>query len=447
MKLKFNVKGIASALTVMVVFLVFSAFFGAVAAIGGVTMAVGVAVASPTSQAEATGGTEYNETTEYIDMKDVQRKVELYKPYQTPIISLLSANKKGTCNSWEKKYFAIDSRGLDTTVTSATTLSGNSTTLVVADASFFTLNNTVFFPITGATLVATGSRTLMGIITAIPAANTITVLLVNPGESLSASDFTGVACRRGGSALNPKAASTGSWAMMPEPDFNYTQSFMEQVDIEDFQEKMKKQVDWNIADMKRGAIDDFKLQLERTWLNGAKSVSNVLIDGQTQRIYTAGGFLQDTGIPVSADVSLSTMTEKTLNGLMKDIFTGNNGMKSRFLLGGADFMEALANVTADKKYILSKETNVKLGLDFVRLVSVFGTLDVCYYEQLDLLGREKDALVIDKSNIATADLYPFNIRAIDQKTSGIAKVTSSAIEQTSTMLIKNKKTHRIILGV
>lgn len=445
MKQKFKIQGIIGVLLVAVTLLAINVCMAALLPFG-VTMAVGTAIASPPSQRDVTGEATYVETTEYIDMKDVQRKVEEYKPYQTPILTLMSTNKKESCESWEKKYFAIDSRGLSTTVTSATTISSGTTTLTVANASFFTKNNTVFFPITGSTLVLTGSRTLMGIVTGIPEANKITVLLVNPGASLAASDFTSVVCQRGGSALSPKAASTGSWAQMPEPDYNFTQSFMEQVDIEDFQEKMKKQIDWNLPDMKRAAVDDFKLQLERTFLNGVRSYKDVLIGGQSQRIYTCGGFLQDTGIPVSDSITLSTMTEKILNGIMKDIFTGNNGMKERYLFGGADFIEALENVTADKKFILAKDSYSELGLKFVKLVSMFGTLNVAYYEQLDLLGLEKKAIVIDKSNISTADFSPFNIRPIDLLSSGIAKVTAAAIEQTSTMLIKNKTTHRILVG-
>ena len=413
--------------------------------VAGVSMAVGTAIASPPSQRDMTGGDTLSATTEYIDMRDVQRAVELYKPYQTPILTLMSDNKKETCTSWEKKYFAIDSRGLSTTVTSATPIANHSTTLTLANSSFFTRNNTIFFPITGATKVAY-AHTLMGIITALPDVNKVTVLLVNDHANLTASDFTGVACQRGGTAMNPKSAMTGSWAMVPEPDSNYVQLFMEQVEIEDFQEKMKKQIDWNLPDMKRQAIDDFKLQLERTFLNGVKSYKDVLVDGQLQRVYTCGGFLQDTGIPVSSSITLSSMTEKILNGIMKDIFTGNNGMKTRFLFGGADFIEALENVTADKKYIMAKETVSYLGVDYVKLVSMFGTLNVAYYEQLDLLGRPKDAIVIDKSNVSTADLEPFNIREVNLKDSGIAKVTSASIEQTSTMLIKNKTTHAILVG-
>lgn len=447
MKQKISLKGIAGVLMVMIAALVLGSAFGAVAAGSGIIYGIGTAVAGGlVDQQTITGGESYSETTEYIDMRDVQRKVELYKPYQTPILTLMSENKRETCESWEKKYFAIDARGMSTTVTSATTISNKYTTCTVADGSFFTKNNTVYFAISGTTKVNSG-RTLMGIVTGIPEANKITVLLVNPGDALAASDFTSVACQRGGSALNPKAASTGAWGAIPEPDYNYVQSFMEQVDIEDFQEKMKKQIDWNLPDMKRAAIDDFKLQLERTFLNGIRSVSDILVDGQSQRIYTCGGLLQDTGIPVSDNIGLSSMTEKILNGITKDIFTGNNGMKNRFLFGGCDFIEALENVTADKKYILAKETYSHLGVDYVKLVSMFGTLNVAYYEQLDLLNRPKDAIVLDKSNLVSADFEAFNIRPIDLKSSGIAKVTSVAIEQTSTILIKNKVTHRILKGV
>jgi len=437
--------GIGSVLMVFLSVLALVLFIP-VFSVAGVNMAVGTIITSPASQRDMTGGDTLVATTEYIDMRDVQRAVELYKPYQTPILTLMSDNKKETCNSWEKKYFAIDSRGMSTTVTSASVLSNHSSTLTLANSSFFTKNNTIFFPIAGATKVAYG-RTLMGIVTALPDVNKVTVLFVNDDTGLVYTDFSGVACQRGGTAMNPKSAMTTSWAMVPEADSNYVQLFMEQVEIEDFQEKMKKQIDWNLPDMKRQAVDDFKLQLERTFLNGVKSYKDVLIDGQAQRVYTCGGFLQDTGIPVTDNIDLSALTEKDLTGIMKGVFTGNNGMKQRYLFGGADFIEALENITADKKYILAKETVSHLGVDYVKLVSMFGTLNVAYYEQLDLLGRPKDAIVIDKSNVSTADLEPFNIREVNLKESGIAKVSSASIEQTSTMLIKNKTTHAILIGV
>lgn len=443
MKTQKFLKGIGSIALVFITMLALALWMPVVA---GVSIATGTAAAAPLDVEQMTGGDSHSTTTEYIDMKDVQRKVELYKPYQTPIYTLMTSNKREKCESYEKKYFAVDSRGLSTTVVSASAISSGVTTLTVADSTPFTRNNTVYFPITGNTHVAAGSRTLMGIIMNIPETNKITVKLVNPESGLAYGDFSGVEMQRGGSALNPKAASTGAWAIIPDPDSNYVQMFMEQVEIEDFQEQMKKQIDWNLPDMKRAAIDDFKLQIERTFLNGVKSMTQVLIDGQSQRVTTCGGFLQDTGVPVSNAITLSTMTEKILNGIMKDIFTGNNGMKTRYLFGGADFIEALENVTADKKYILAKETVSYLGVDYVKLVSMFGTLNVAYYEQLDLLGRPKDAIVLDKSNISVADFSGFNIREIDLKTSGIAKVTAAAIEQTSTMLIKNKTTHRILIG-
>ena len=438
-KILFTLGGIMAVMLSVILFAVFTPVMA------GVYLATGTAVASPVSQNEVVGGDGYDEAHEYIDMRDVQRKVEEYRPYQTPILTLMSNNKKETCESWEKKYFAIDSRGLATTVVSASTITANTSTLTLVDSSFFTKNNTAYFAIGGAKI--THGRTLQGLVVGIPEAGKINVVFTNNAAGLVAADLSGCAVQRGGSAMAPKAASTGSWAQMPEPDYNYVQLFMEQVEIEDFQEKMKKQIDWNIADMKRGAIEDFKIGLERTFLNGVRSTKEILIDGQVQKIWFCGGILQDTGVPVTDNVDLLHLDEKTLNAHCKLIFTGNNGSKNRFLLGGADYIEALENITADMKYIMAKETNSVLGMEFVKIVSMFGTINVAYYEQLDLLGRPKDALVIDKPNITMADLEPFNIRDLDLKSSGIAKVTSAVIEQTSTMLVKNKTTHRIFCGV
>ena len=442
MKSKFNIKGIASILAVMILALVVGTIFGAFA-IGGVVLGIGVAVAGePVSQQIAEA------QTDSINMPDVQRKVELYKQYQYPISTLMSDTSGGTCESWKHEYFAVDARGLDTEVSTGGVLANGSITLAVANSLIFTKANGVFFTtITGATKINAG-RSLNGIVTGV-GDGAITVKLINPGGALAASDFTGVPIYRGGSAHNEKTASTTAWGVLPEMDYNFVQYFMEQIEVTDYQEMMKKQVDWNFADMKRMAIDDFKLQRERTFLNGVRSETQILVDGSSQTVYTAGGFLQDTGVAVEGNITLSTLTGKVVNGLTKSIFTGNNGSKKRYLLGGADFIESLENVYVDGKYILAKQTDVVMGIEFVQIVSMFGVLDVAYYEQLDLLGKAKTAIVIDKANISTKDLKGggFNVRPLDLKTSGISKVNAAAIEQYSTMLIKNKATHRILQGV
>jgi hypothetical protein len=439
MKRKFNIKGIASILAVMILALVVGTIFGAFA-IGGVVLGVGVAVAGePVSQQIV------DAQTNSINMPDVQRKVELYKPYQTPLLTLMSDQSNGTVEGNEYQYFAVDARGLDTTVSSGATLANSSITLAVSDSLIFTKNCGAYFTsITGATKISSG-RSLAGIVTGVTE-GFITVKLVNPGVALAASDFTGVKVYRGGSAHNEKTASTTSWGAIPDMDYNYVQYFLEQIEVTDYEDMMKKQVDWNFADMKRMAIDDFKLQRERTFLNGVRSKTSILVDGSSQDIYTCGGFLQDTGIPVESSITLSTLTGKIVNGLTKNVFTGNNGSNKRFVLGGADFIEALENVYVDGKYILAKQTDVVLGIEFIQIASMFGVLDVAYYEQLDLLGMAKTAIVIDKANIGTKDMKggAFNI---DLKTSGISKVNAAAIEQYSTMTIKNKITHSIWQGV
>lgn len=447
-----QIKFLASILLVFVVGLAVTALMGALA-VPALAIAVGSVVAGGTiTQQEVTGGDSYDESASYLDMKDVQRRVVEYKPYQTPMLTLMSANNVANCQSWEHMYYAVDARGLSTTVTSGTTIASAQSTLTVADSSFFTKYNTVFFTgITTSTTKISSGRSLVAIIVAFPAASQITVQFLNPGTTLAAADLAGESIYRGGSAQNETAASTTAWGVLPETDYNYVQTFMEQVEEAEFQKLMKKEADWGMADLKRMAIEDFKMQRERTFLNGLRAVSNITVDGSTKRFYTAGGFLNDTGIPVMADEDLSLIgsSSATFVGWLKTIFTGNNGSKSRYLLGGADMIEAIEKVNIDNKFLLTRETETVLGIDFVKIVSTFGSLNVSYYEQLDLLGKEKTAIVLDKANIFTGDLKGagFNVRKIDLKSSGIAKVDAAAIEQTSTMLIKNKNSHHIIEGV
>jgi len=452
MKRLLNFKGLISLAVLMTVGL-FVAIIAGLLIPTSVFAAVGEVVAGGTlTQQIATGDDAYSETTQYLDMKDVQRKVELYKPYQTPLLTLLSQNNVASTDSWEKQYYAVDARGLYATVASSTAISSDVSTLTVDDATMFTKRNTIFFTsITTSTTKISSGRFLVALVLSRPTSTTLEVQFLNPGTTLAAGDLAGAVIYRGGSAMNEIDASTSAWGKMPEKDYNYIQMFMEQVEESEFQKIMKKEADWGMADLKRMAIEDFKLQRERTFLAGIRGVHNVDIDSETKRIYTAGGFLNDTGIPTMANESLSAIgsSSATFVGWLKDIFTGNNGSRSRFLLGGADLMEAIEKVHVDNKFLMAKESQVVYGIDWVKMVSTFGTLNLKYYEQLDLLGKEKWGMVIDQPNILTCDLIEngFNVRPIDKKSSGIAKVNSAAIEQASTLLIKNKNTHHIIQGV
>ena len=448
-----KIKMLASILLVAVIGLALFSVMGIFAASGAI-FAVGSVVAGGTvTQQAATGGDTYSETTEYLDMRDVERKVMEYKPYQTPLLTLVSKVGGEPVESWEAKYYAVDARGMETTVSAATAISSNVTTLTVGDSSIFTRYNTVYFPVAGATKVA-GGVWLTGIVYAFPASNQVTVKLLNgktDGDLANSDIVTGAKVYRLGSAMNEKAASTTAWGVLPETDYNYVQIFMEQVEQSEYQKLMKKEADWGFNDLKRLAIEDFKIQRERSFLAGFRSATNLTIDGQTQRFYTSGGILNDTGIPVNSSFDLSDFvtTPNLIVPVIKSLFTGNNGSKERFGFLGADFTEAMEKANFTDKQIMAKETETIQGIKVTKLVSTFGTINLMYYEQLDLLGKEKTAMFLDTNNIHPKDLAGkgFNVRPLDYKSTGIAAVDAAVIEQASTLLIKNKATHLIVNAV
>jgi hypothetical protein len=211
---------------------------------------------------------------------------------------------------------------------------------------------------------------------------------------------------------------------------------------------MKKEADWGFNDLKRMAIEDFKIQRERTFLAGHKTVTNITVDGQTQRFYTCGGILNDTSIPVNSTFDLSDLvtTPNKIVPILKEAFVGNNGSKQRYIMMGSDFTEALEQANFTDKQIMSKETETVLGIKVPKIVSTFGTLICLYYEQLDLLGMEKTAMILDMDNLYIKDLkgMGFNVKPIDYKSTGVANVDAAVIQQASTLLVKNKASHLII---
>ncbi len=414
----------------------------------GMTMAIGTVVAGGTVTEKAATDDSYDEN---LNIADVERKVLEYKSYKTPLISLIQKVGTSPVESAVAKYYAVDSRGMSTNITSATAINSNETTLTVADSSIFTLRNTVVIPSVGGNKVSSG-RELVGYVISKPATGKITLYLFNAAPSLSESDITGEVYRLG-SAQSETAAQADVFGLLPESDYNYVQLFMEQIEESEFQKLMKKEADWGYGDLKRLAIEDFKMQRERTFLNGLRGEHTITINGKTEKIYTCGGILNDTNIPVISSFNLSDFESNPQNfiPIIKSAFTGNNGSKERYMFLGADFAESLekANIAKVSKNILSKEHEVINGITVTKFVSTFGVLRTLYYEHLDLLGKAKSSLIVDPNNLHIKDLkgQGFNIREIDKKKLGQSKVNAAVVEQTSTMLIKNKATHLIVNAV
>lgn len=450
----FKLSGLASLLLVFIAGIALYSIMDALSATN-IVLGVGTVIAGGTvTQQSVTGDTSYSETTEYLDMRDVERKVELYKPYQTPLLTIISDKGKGDpVESWEAKYYAVDARGMSTTVSAATTITSHVSTLTVADSSIFSRNNMIFIKGLKGAVYVTGGVYLTGLITSFPGTNQITVRFLNDGGTgpVAAADLVSKTIYRMGAAHNETAASTTPWGIIPDTDYNYVQIFMEQVEESEYQKLMKKEADWGFADLKRMAIEDFKIQKERSFLGGYRSETQITVDGSSKRFYTCGGILNDTSIPVNSTFDLSDFvaTPNLIVPVLKSAFTGNNGSKERWMLLGADFTEAIEKANFTDKQILAKETATIMGIKVTQMVSTFGTLNLMYYEQLDLMGLATTALILDINNIYVKNLKGkgFNVKPIDYKSAGIANVEAAVIEEAATLLIKNKNTHLIINAV
>lgn len=427
-------------------------------AINHISFAVGVVTPSGViTQQNVVGdptetGAASDTSHEYLLSSDVEKIIQLYKPYQTPILTYISQMGASTSESYKKDYYAIDARGMTTTIVAVhTTLSAHVITLEVADSTIFTKDNHVYFTeITTATTLVGSGRFLVGHITAIPLANHITVKLLNYGTSNADGDFTnGMNIYRSATAANESSASATPWGGYPEMDYNYIQFFQEQIQMSELYMINKKAAEWNYGDVKRMAIEDFKLQKERAFLGGYRCEYTTTSGSVVSRHYSCGGFLNDPLIPYMGSITLSSLGSDTVTNIMKTIFAGNNGSKNKILLGGADFIEALENVKSDNKYMKTTESSVLLGVDIVKAVSTFGALETMYYEQLDNIGKPKTAIVIDKAFTKPCILKgkAFSVRDLDLKSAGLSSDSASVLEEWVTMLIMNKNAHHILQGV
>jgi hypothetical protein len=160
-----------------------------------------------------------------------------------------------------------------------------------------------------------------------------------------------------------------------------------------------------------------------------------------------GGFLYFNKNVFMYNISNATkegLTKDDLNNLMAHTFSGNNGSKTRIMLRGSDFARRAQMLNDVQKWSTQMTPKQKYGFEFTGISNLFGTLDSLLYTQLDELGMESCAIIIDLDNIALVEAEGLAVEELDLRKSGQKNVDASYVTQKMTFELRNPNTHVLV---
>ena len=368
---------------------------------GGVTITDATAGATATTGQEVTGE---NDPDFYA--KAVDKRITKMRPMRTPIDQITrKAEQINRVKSMIVKYYSVSTRPIKTTLTAdVAEMTGTSSVLTVADASLFSETDTIRvcnvkgYKADGATQ---DDKDLMLYVVGKNDDGFPNVIAVNGKKGTNGNSKVPELSKdavliRMGRAASEIDVETGNFYNLPEPQEQYCQKFMMQVEQSTFDKMWDKEVDWNFNDMEEDGIYDMRLGMENSFLFGIKG------KGKDPRksgadVYFTGGIYwmagKKMGLGTVAD-GVATITDDEMVDFLKDLFTGNdsgNGRKVGF--AGSDALAALAKMKSERFKVV-KEVE-KWGLKFTSFDSNFGQFLVMHHELLDLNGKSDEIFVID----------------------------------------------------
>lgn len=381
----------------------------------------------------------------------ISDKITELKPSATPVDTILRELVKNelsispTIKSWEYKYYSVDSRGftdaVDTEVAAATAnrAEGYTFEVIVGAVHIWNVDDVcAFVGVDG----ASGTGEFVGHVTSInTSTNTLTMIAVN-GTGTNGADNPLIAAATVmiwlGNAKHELDAQTDPYHIFPQPEVNFAQRFMAQVEESLFMFDADKEVKWNINDHRIQAMYAYRMGQELATLFGAKGYKKI---GNDYYHHMNGITKLVTGTTTYTDAS---MAKADLYKWSKAIFSGNSGSEKRYVFGGGDWMQQFSALEPVEKQMNASNTEVVYGITFNKIITNFGILMVMHHDLFNSIGWGKKALVLDLANIERVTRKNMETRKLELVKSGQRYANAYVLDETITVATRYPDTHKII---
>jgi len=407
--------------------------------------------------------------------RDVDEVVLKINPMSTPLLQITSYASSAEIDSQEFEYWSVGPRITRTTIKSdmvpATVNKADRFKLEIDDAGFVTKDDTIrvvgykgFEPGSSTTKTASvvlyngtaASSQTMG-----DAKEDLVLHVINVDEETGYPvcvcvngkkdgkngfklPFTlkaGTVLIRMGKSCGEMDAQTGRFHNYPEPEIQYTQNFMFQVEQSTFDKMTSKKVKWDFSDIEEAGIRDMKIAQENTYLFGVKRKLRHPNKENFNQYFTGGlwwmaGKDEEIGHIENGE---AVIQDDDLVNFARRIFVGSAGNKRKVLLCGSVMLEKFGQIKSDRFRL--KETVDVWDLTFSRFHTDFGDILVIYDEQLDMNGMSAWGFCIDPEYIKKKVFLSLKRTVLELKKSGQRNSDAVVLQEVAGVYLQYADAH------
>lgn len=431
-------------------------------AVGGVMLGqVGTVIAGQASTVENV------ETAEPgLHLDDIDSVVTKMWPAYAPLDQLLRTGLKDTrrgTNSLKVRHYAVETKPFDDVVTGAIVAANQqSFDLPVGNVSLYGVGDTIF--VNGVPGYAEGLGTTplanseleLYVYQVDQSNNLVKVVPVNgdgattPNKSLLKTGVQDISLNNpitiGGRALGEKAVQTDPSQYVPTDDYNYCQYFGSQIEISKWEQRHKKEVNFDTADQLELALYDYRVRREITYWRGARSIQYP----SGVKTYFAGGI--SYFVPNQVDwtslvtAGVPTIKAQHIDEMVRKVFSGNAGSGQRWMFIGEYLWNALKRTEDIQKNLSANKIEYQFGLYFNKINTGDGELILIKHPLFKMMGWGYDAVILDANNIGERHFNAQKIESIDKAKLAQSNTDAKFISEVSCPVIKYPDTHYFIKG-
>lgn len=402
----------------------------------GVTIAM-AGIAGETVTTEGVG-TESGD----LNLDTILKEITYISPAKAPLDTLIRrVGRSIPAKSWKvDEYDVVERPFVDTVKTRYVTVAdAKSAEIEVTNIKQWTNDHTVLVQGTNQMLLITGVNHATG---------KITVTTIDDGTDQPdvPTINANVKITRMAPALSELQADTDAFAEIPTKDYNYCQKFAAKISMSFVQEIQEQEVKWGFSEIQRLRLKKMREEIEMNMWAGTRGVTERSRNNKTERVFTMGGITKFAGKSLTYGTGGSdrTLNNDTMNGLMKDIFTGNSGSETRFAFYGSDAGKYLYGITDWAKLIKEQQKEVTPGLTFTQYIHNYGKLMLIYHPLFDQMGWSEHIDVVDLEYLVKAYMFPLKMVKLLNEETGSEDSKALVVKETSSLLTLLPDAHAII---
>lgn len=437
MKLAKLFKGVAQIAVAILFVFALSAVLGLVAGATGLIAAEGAAVAGETVTTK-----NVDEKSAELNLDTILPQITEISPGRAPLDTLIRrVGRSAKAKSWKvDEYEIVERPFVDSTSALYTTVAdAKSAQLTVSNINQWTMDHTV---------LVQGTDDVFLISAIDYAANKITVTSLDEGSGQAdvPTIASGTKISRMGPALSELQADTDAFAEVPTKDYNYCQKFAAKISQSFVQQITEKEVKWTFSDIQRMRIKKMREEIEMSYWAGVRAKTLRQRNSKQEYVYTMGGIKRFAGqaLEYGTGGADRTINDDTMNGIMKDVYTGNGGNEKRFGFYGSNFGKYLYGIADWTKYIKGNEVEVTPGLTFNKYKHNYGELFLIYHPLFDQLGWDEQMAIVDLDYLVKADMFKTKIVDLLNEETGVEDSNAKVIKETSSLLTLYPEVHAFV---